>query len=172
MFFLGGDQGWLNAKVSWLGPEIETSRDIYFARAAYPMRGFRWNEFYGRKYFLTNFEFRFPFIDYMVIGWPLQFAIGNIGGVFFTDIGSAWERNVLVGVTPEYEPIIAYDKSFHGGGQGASGGFALDDIKMSFGAGIRMNLGFAVLRFDTAWRTTIEDTEPSPMFNISLGPDF
>ncbi|MHB9027970.1 MAG: BamA/TamA family outer membrane protein [Candidatus Latescibacterota bacterium] len=172
MFFLGGDQGWLNAKVAWLGPEIETSRDIYFARSAYPLRGFRWNEFYGRRYFLTNFEFRFPFIDYLLIGWPLQFALGNIGGVFFTDIGSAWGKNDLLRVDPEYGPIVVYNDTFHGGGQGEGGGFALDDIKMSFGVGMRMNLGFAVLRFDTAWRTNLEDTEPSPMFSISMGPDF
>ncbi len=172
MFFMGGDQGWLNARVAWLGPEIERSSDVYFARSVYPLRGFRWNEFYGRHYFLTNFEFRFPFIDYLLIGWPLQFGLGNIGGVMFTDIGAAWGKNEYLGLDSENMPIIEYDDTFHGGGQLENGNFYLDDIKMSFGVGMRMNLGFAVLRLDTAWQTDLNETKPSPMFSISLGPDF
>ncbi len=172
LFFLGGDQGWLNARVSWIGPEIERSQDIFFARQNYPLRGFRWNEFYGRRYFLTNFEFRFPFIDYLILGWPLRFGITNIAGVFFTDIGAAWGKNKLVDSEDGKTAVLVYDDSFHGGGQGDNGNFYLDDIKMSLGVGMRMNLGFAILRLDTAWRTNIDDTEPKPMFSFSIGPEF
>lgn len=172
IFFLGGDNGWLNARVSWLGEELERSEDIYFARSIYPLRGYKWNELYGRHFFLTNFEFRFPFIDYLAFGWPFRIAIGNIGGVIFTDIGAAWGKNALV--TSEDDStssVIVYDNSFHGGGQAENGSFVLDDIKMGVGFGIRMNLGFAVLRFDTAWPTDL-DTNGKPMFNLSIGPDF
>lgn len=163
MFFLGGDTGWLNARSATLDSAIESNRDIYFARVVYPLRGFRWYEFYGRKYFLTNFEFRFPFVDYLLVSWPFRFAIGNIGGVVFTDIGSAWDKLTSDGT---------YDTSFHGGGQAENGNLRLDDIKMSIGTGVRLNLGFAVLRMDTAWQTTLDDTKPSPMFSVSVGPNF
>lgn len=96
-------------------------------------------------------------------------AIGNISGVIFTDIGSAWYRPN--GVDPDTGEVI-YDKTFHGGGQSQGGAFMLDDIKMSWGIGMRMNVGFAVLRFDTAWRTNLDSQEPKPMFSFSIGPDF
>lgn len=191
MFFLGGDEGWLNAKVKWTDQNLETSQDIYFARASFPLRGYKWNNFFGPYYFLSNFEFRFPFIDYLVLGWPIKLGIGNIGGVFFTDIGSAWgkykwkivplkykdDKGNEVEVRDDngnvvYEERAVRDKSFHGGGQSDDGNFMLDDIKMSFGVGMRANLGFAILRFDTAWRTNINSTDTKPMFYISIGPDF
>jgi Tol biopolymer transport system component len=187
LFFLGGDEGWLNAKVKWTDQNLERSNQLFFARSSFPLRGYKWNEFFGSHYFLTNFEFRFPFIDYLQIGWPMQLGIGNIAGVFFTDIGSAWgsykwkmlpikdeEGNILTDVdgNPLMGEFAVPDKSFHGGGQSEAGGFMLDDIKMSFGVGARMNLGFAILRFDTAWRTNLNTTDPKPMFYVSIGPDF
>lgn len=183
MFFIGGDEGWLNAKVKWIDSNIERSKDIYFSRYSFPLRGYKWDNFFGPNYFLTNFEFRFPFIDYLVLGWPIKLGIGNIGGVFFTDIGSAWGKYKWKKfslddkgdeVRDDYGNIehAVPDKSFHGGGSNGRGGIMLDDIKMSFGVGMRANLGFAILRFDTAWRTTIDSTDSKPMFYISLGPDF
>lgn len=168
MFFLGGTSNWLNARISSIPPYLEGMQDLFFARFPFPLRGYSYYEEYGRRYFLTNFEFRFPFIDYLALGWPIPLAIGNINGVIFTDIASAWYKPVGYDIVKEK---VIYDKTFHGGGQ-TSGSFALDDIKMSWGFGIRMNLGFAVLRFDTAWRTNIDHQEPKPMFNISIGPDF
>ncbi len=186
MFFMGGDEGWLNARVKWIDPGVEQSKDIYFAQTVFPLRGYRWDNFFGPYYFLNNFEFRFPFIDYLVLGWPLQFGIGNIGGVLFADVGSAWgkykwktvpmlnEDGSAVTDTDGnvvYEQRTVLDKSFHGGGQGANGNFRLDDIKMSVGFGMRMNLGFVVLRLDAAWPTNL-DTTDKPMYTISIGPDY
>jgi outer membrane protein assembly factor BamA len=167
MFFLGGTDYWLNARVSSISSYIENGQDLFFARFPFPLRGFNYYEVYGRKYFLTNFEFRFPFIRYLALGWPIPLTIGNISGTAFTDIGSAWEKQKL---GPDNK--ITLDKSFHGGGQASNGTLYLDDIKMSWGFGVRMNLGFAVVRFDTAWRTTINKTDSKPMFILSMGPDF
>lgn len=168
MFFLGGTNNWLNARISRIPSELETMQDLFFSRYPFPLRGYKYYEEYGRRYFLTNLEFRFPFIDYLALGWPIPLAIGNINGVIFTDIGAAWYRPV--GRDPDTGEVI-YDKSFHGGSQEA-GTFALDDIKMCWGLGMRMNLGFAVLRLDTAWRTDLNRQEPKPVFSISIGPDF
>ena len=43
---------------------------------------------------------------------------------------------------------------------------------MSWGVGMRMNLGFAILRFDTAWRILQRVKDTKPIFYISIGPDF
>jgi len=168
LFFLGGTDNWLNARISRIPPHLENLQDLFFARFPFPLRGFKYYELYGQRYFLANFEFRFPFIDYLALGWPIPLALGNINGVLFTDIGSAWYKPS--DIDPDTGEVI-YDKSFHGGSQEA-GTFMLDDIKMSWGFGIRMNLGFAVLRMDTAWRTNLNEQEPKPVFSVSVGPDF
>ncbi|MFC1528498.1 BamA/TamA family outer membrane protein, partial [Candidatus Latescibacterota bacterium] len=167
LFFLGGTSNWLNAQYSRLPGHLEYMEDMFFARYPFPFRGFKYYEEYGQRYFLTNLEFRFPFIDYIALNWPIPLAIGNINGVLFTDIGSAWYKPYLDTNTGE----ILYDKSFNAGST-STGTFALDDIKMSWGLGVRMNLGFAILRFDTAWRTNLDKQEPRPIFYLSLGPDF
>jgi len=173
IFFLGGTSYWLNARINSIAPEIESSKDLYFARFPFPLRGYKYYSLHGRRYFLTNFEFRFPFIDYLAFGWPLPMAIGNINGVIFSDIGAAWGNLKLTKAGTESEPpVYGYDDSFHGGGQTDTGSFYLDDIKMAWGVGIRMNLGFAVLRFDTAWKVLLEEKDPKPMFSIAIGPDF
>ena len=177
MFFLGGTDYWLNARIAKVESYIERSQDLFFARFPFPLRGYEYYEEYGRKYFLTNFEFRFPFIQYLALGWPIPLVIGNISGTLFTDIGAAWERYIEVdGIDGGKKRIL--DKSFHGGGQTDNGTFLLDDIKMSWGFGMRMNLGFAILRIDTAWQAlqmdpiTKKAIDSKPMFCISIGPDF
>lgn len=166
LFFLGGTDNWLNARIAYIDGYLEGTRDILLARYPFPLRGYRYYDEFGQRYFLTNFEFRFPFIDYLIFNWPLPLGLSNISGVLFTDIGSAWYKPVVM------DEQIVIDKTFHGGGQTDSGSFALDDIKMSWGIGMRMNLGFAVLRLDTAWRTDIDTQDSKPMFSVSLGPDF
>ena len=171
MFFLGGTSYWLNARIESIPPHIENRQDLFFARFPFPLRGYKYYEIYGQKYFLTNFEFRFPFIEYLALSWPLPIVLGNIKGVVFTDIGAAWGK--MVDKTLEDGTLdVVFDDSFHGGGQTETGGFALDDIKMAWGVGIRMNMGFAVFRLDTAWKIFREQKDPKPVFSISLGPDF
>lgn len=174
LFFLGGTDNWLNAKINQLPNNIEKSQDTFFSRSPYPLRGYKWNEFYGEHYFLTNFEFRFPFIEYLSLDWPLPLTIGNIGGVIFTDIGSAWGKNerINIGTADNPDYITVYNGSFRGSVVDEAGIFKLNDIKMTWGFGMRVNLGFAILRFDTAWKTDLNQNFPSPMFSVALGPDF
>ncbi len=174
MFFLGGTDNWINARIAKTPEGMETLQDIFFARYPFPLRGFRYYEEYGRRYFLTNFEFRYPFIDYLSFRWPLPLVLGNISGALFTDIGAAWDRPMVDangGIVRTTTGDVVYDHSFHGG-EVSNGNFRLDDIKMSIGFGIRINLGFAVTRFDTSWRTDLDQIDNKPMFNFSLGPEF
>jgi Tol biopolymer transport system component len=170
MFFLGGTSNWMNARIARIPSYLETMQDLFFARYPFPLRGYRYYEEYGRRYFLTNVEFRYPFIDYLAFNWPLSIVLGNISGALFADAGAAWYKPV--GYEEDTGEVI-YDASFHGGGQDqSSGNVMLDDIKMSIGFGVRMNMGFAVVRLDTAWRTNLDEIEDKPFFSLSMGPEF
>ena len=38
-----------------------------------------------------NLEVRFPFINYLALGFPLKMIFGNIRGHAFVDVGAAWD---------------------------------------------------------------------------------
>lgn len=108
-YFLGGMPNWIFGTGSTNGVDDETSgetrwrnvildsnnntllQDIYFSEFAYPLRGARYSERFGTNVFLANFEFRFPFIQYFQLGFPMKVIFGNIRGHIFMDIGAAWD---------------------------------------------------------------------------------
>ena len=65
--------------------------DVYFTEYAFPMRGARFAERIGTYASLFNFEVRFPFINYLALGFPLKVVFGNIRGHAFVDVGAAWD---------------------------------------------------------------------------------
>lgn len=109
-FFLGGMQNWLwgsgetdgesdedTGNIRWrdviLNSQNKTLlQDIYFSEYATPLRGARYSERFGSNVFLANLEFRFPFIDYFQLGFPIKLIFGNIRGHLFMDIGAAWDN--------------------------------------------------------------------------------
>ena len=56
------------------------------------LRGARFAERFGNTTSLFNIEVRFPFINYLALGFPLKMIFGNIRGHAFVDIGAAWDR--------------------------------------------------------------------------------
>jgi len=108
-YFLGGMQNWIFGTGSTDGVDDETSgetrwrnvildsnnntllQDIYFSEFAYPLRGARYSERFGTNVLLANLEFRFPFIQYFQLGFPMKMVLGNIRGHIFMDIGAAWD---------------------------------------------------------------------------------
>ena len=108
----------------------------------------------GNRMVLMNLEYRFPLIDALYLGWPGRFGIGGIGGAVFFDTGSAFEG--------KFRPF----------GKTADGDFALADLNADYGFGIRANLGFLPLKFDWAWQTDLDRTEPHVQFNFSIAPEF
>ena len=102
----------------------------------------------------VNFEYRFPLIDFLLMGWPGRFALGPIGAVGFFDIGSA------------------FDDTFKPFAKTPAGNLVLNDLNADFGFGIRARLGWLPLRFDWGWKTDFVDTAPKPQFSFSIAPDF
>ena len=153
-FFLGGMDNWINYRFKG-GIRISVD-DIYFASFETPLRGADYYEQIGTRFFLTNFEFRFPFIRYFEMRVP-PMILSNIRGVAFLDLGAAW-RN---------------DKAFRFFRKDPSGLLPrLDTPVAGIGFGMRIYLGFFLLRYDLAWRTDFSEISSRPRAYFSLGAEF
>jgi outer membrane protein assembly factor BamA len=119
-----------------------------------PLRGYRYYDVSGTRYFLTNIELRYPFVEHLIMKFPLPLTLHYINGALFYDMGAAWDE----------------DKSFKGGT--SKGGNKLKDIKAGFGFGARANLGFFVLRYDVGWATDFDWVSAKPRHYVSMGAEF
>ncbi len=118
------------------------------------VRGYDYATVYGPKAGFISLELRYPFIDRFRMRFPLPVDIQGIRGVSFCDIG---------GVTDELRNFKTAVRS--------NGGIELEDLKMGFGTGIRLNIGIAVLKYDLAWHTNLQSV--SRMYqHFSLGSEF
>lgn len=156
-FFLGGEMNWINQK--WRDYVLDSQNeslleDIYFSEFVTPLRGARYYERVGTRYFLANVEFRYPFIKYLALGWPLPLTIGGLQGITFFDVGSAWFGN-------DFHPFA--DDPYYG--------TVMDDLVSGFGVGTRIFLGYFLLKIDCAWRYDMIRVH-RPQWYFSLGLDF
>jgi Tol biopolymer transport system component len=152
-FFLGGESNWLNP-VYRRYHDFTNPEDIYFSSFVTPLRGAPFYEREGTRFFLANFEFRYPFIKYLALGWPLPLAMGGLQGVTFLDLGSAWHNN-----------------DFHPFGHDNIRGVYFDDLVGGFGFGTRLFLGYFMLKIDVAWSFDLDNIS-KPQYLFSLGTDF
>ena len=107
----------------------------------------------GRKMALMNVEYRFPFVDALIIGWPGRWGIGGVQGAVFFDTGAAWDDQIKLT-------------------RGDGGLLRLDELNASLGFGMRMNIGYIPLKFDWAWKTDVYRVEPGVQFHFSIAPRF
>ena len=155
-FLLGGMRNWINYKYN------ENSRyrydgDIWFSSFETPFRGGNYYEMIGDRFVLTNIEFRFPLIQYLILGWPLPLGFQNIRGTLFMDVGSAWDADA-----EKFKPFNS-----------TSWGIPrLNDLRAGYGYGIRVNLGFFLLKYDAAWKTDWASSSAKPMHYFTLGAEF
>ena len=154
-FLLGGMLNWINYEYREVPLELGGSDLLYFSTFETPLRGTRYYELIGTRFVLTNLEFRFPLIRYLILGWPLPIGFQNIRGAMFVDIGSAWDDDKA------WRPFT-------------SGSFfpKLNDLKAGYGFGARLNMGFILLRYDVAWATDFASTGKRPIHYFSLGAEF
>lgn len=150
-YFLGGISNKIGS--STVDAEVYDVENLYFSDIVTPLRGFDYFELSGDRYFLTNFEFRYPFVDYLKMNFPLPLTIGYVTGNMFLDVGSAWDGSDFKGATGKGSPRLL-------------------DIKSAFGFGIRANLGIFVLRYDLAWQTDFANVADHPKSFFSIGADF
>ncbi len=153
-FYLGGLSNWFNYRYND-DYDFKNFMDKYYSEREYPLRGYRILEQSGNRYALVNAEFRYPFIKYLALGFPFPMVLGNINGVLFTDMGSAWNN-----------------EDFRGTYKDEDDNRRLKDILFSSGIGSRMNVGYFILRYDVSWSWDFGSTCSPPMHIFSLGTNF
>ena len=156
-FFLGGVSNWIN-RPYYIDIQESDIEDLYVAQFITPLRGGSLYEKIGDRYFLFNSEFRFPFIQYLIFGWPIPYPFINVRGALFYDIGAAWYGDL--------EKFNLFHKD-------ADGKKKLDDASMGLGFGIRFPFPFIgwPTKWDVAWETDMADIS-KPRYYLSLGYEF
>lgn len=153
-FFIGGTDGWINYSIEQNNFPISNVEDFAFLTPILPLRGYSYAKKVGTHFAVTNLEFRFPFLKYLIFGaLPLGFA--NIQGVSFLDMGSAWTNTNSL-------------KLF---GNDAGGSTVFQDLLIGTGMGMRFFIFGIPLRMDVAWRFNWSGFS-EPVYHFSLGPDF
>ncbi|HPL19017.1 MAG TPA: BamA/TamA family outer membrane protein [Spirochaetota bacterium] len=115
------------------------------------LRGYGLNSISGRNMFLFNTELRITPTDWATFGLPLRGGLGSTAFVLFFDAGSAWNGM--------YRFV---DKKTG----------RLDDLKMDFGAGLRMAVGpLIILKLDFAWAFDNKSIKQTNML-LGIGFDF
>lgn len=120
-YYVGGETYTFNAHANYDNLPDNLAR-FYFSDLDFPLRGYDMFDFSGTRKFVSNLEFRFPFVRELSFEWPIPLAITHVMGNLFVDYGGAW-----------------------------STGNPLDQFGMGFGYGWRMNLGIFVLKYTRGW---------------------
>ncbi len=136
--------------------DVEGVGDVYQFYASYAdlLRGWDYVSLNGTRYGVGSVEFRFPVVNYLSLAAPIPMTFTRGRGVIFTDLG-----------------FVSDDLSTFKGARG-HGGYRLEDIKMSFGTGFRLNVGYFVLRTDIAWRTDLASVSQKPKYYFTMSTEF
>ena len=108
------------------------------------------------------------------LGLPVKLhaeQLSNIGGALFLDTGFAWDRGDalsfyqadMTDASPEQKALFT---------KAPNGLMMAQDLFAGIGFGLRMNLGFLLLRVDFAWPTNFYSTSREMMVLWSLGADY
>jgi len=183
-FYLGGIDNWLNRRFD--GQIRDNLKDMYFSQFVTPLRGANYYRLVGSKYFLTNAEFRFPLVQYLLLGWPLPVGFQHIRGSLFVDVGGAWDPyesfNPETGRWEIGDPYKSYydeegnwvEYQAHKGFKATktvNGETYFEDMAVSWGIGARGVFLFLIGRIDVAWLYD-GNKFSSPNYIFSLGFDF
>ena len=142
-FWVGGEDFTFNAHANSanLPKKLE---EFYFSQFDFPLRGFDYYEFKGTRKFVSNVEFRYPFIREFSVVWPIPLVLRYVMGNVFMDYGGAW-----------------------------SSGDPFDVMGMGLGYGMRMNLGIFVLKYTRSWAIKGIGSHENPQRDYwSLGAEF
>ncbi len=155
-FLAGGIGNWINYQ---LDPGyidyLSDYEDLYFAEYVLPMRGIPYFSLTGNHYTAFNAEFRFPFIEYLSVKWPVSMVFGNVRGEIFSDWVKTWDADQ---VNDRSMTDILFTNQ--------------ENTYWGTGFGMRMNLGIFVLRYDMAFDMSESTLWENRQHIWSLGLDF
>ncbi|GAB4332708.1 MAG: basic secretory protein-like protein [Calditrichia bacterium] len=159
-FYLGGTENWINRKFRG-GRRVGSINEVFFSEFITPLRGAYYYERIGDRFFVTNWEFRFPLIEYLKLGFP-PISLFNIRGVAFADIGSAWTNQ-----SSDWWSL----SSFQGAHKNEYGETEFKDLIAGYGFGARVYFMGFLLKWDVAWPYNLAGSG-KPIHYWSLGLDF
>lgn len=116
----------------------------------HPLRAAR-----GRNTAQASAEFRYPFIEHVRLGWPFRASFGGVRGALFTDVGTAFD---------DWSGFRL--RAQHSG----QGDLAWRDVKVGFGAGVRLRVAFLPIRVDVGWPTDFARVG-GPRWHFAIGPE-
>ncbi len=150
-FFLGGAVQHRN-----IWGETNFIEDIlgFYLNYGDMLRGYEYAVVQGTNYGLFSTEFRVPFIETLKLDAPIPITVSNWRGVLFVDAGTAFDEF----------------RSFRGAE--TENGYRLDDIKLGFGLGYRVNLGYFLFKHEIAWNSDLSEILQKPISYITLGAEF
>jgi Tol biopolymer transport system component len=128
---------------------------VFSLGGGYTLRGYPDFRFEGNNMAFASLELRYPFIDRLVTRGPIPLMLNGIRGVFFFDIGGAWDgqfNDIRVARTVD-------------------GTERLEDIHAAYGFGFRMIFSYLLLRLDFAWATDFGGPAMRRV-HFTLGGDF
>jgi len=155
-FMAGGIENWLNYRLdnSYIN-YLADYEDLYFSEYVLPVRGAPYFGFVGNHYAALNTEFRFPFIEYLSMKWPISLVLGNVRGEVFSDWVKTWDASQTEGL--DISEILFTNQN---------------NIYWGTGYGMRMNLGIFVVRYDMAFDMSQRPLWQNRQHLWSLGLDF
>ena len=154
-----------------LGGSFGPDQSLFYLGGIDTLRSYNYEDLIGTRIGLLNVELRIPFIDELRFGWPLEWSIGGIRGIAFSDFGTVWsdDSNKSIFIHKEYKfgPNNPYQAANTKGNS-----IRLKDIKGSIGSGMRLQLGLFALDFVAARRTDLSRIEPKVTYHFGLGQAF
>ncbi len=161
-YHLGGTSNWISPRTSQ--GDIYSVEDIYINELVVPVRGYNYFSQSGNRFGIFNLEFRYPFIDYFRMHFPLPITLSQVSGALFWDMGAAWDRD---------NKHFLENMRFHNPQADTTDQpVAADEALAGFGFGPRINLGIFVLRVDLAWATNLVHVAHKPRWYFSFGAEF
>ena len=155
-FLAGGISNWINYRLDNNYIDyLSNYEDLYFSEYVVPVRGVPYFAYTGNHYAAFNAEFRFPFIEYLSVKWPISMVIGNVRGELFSDWVKTWNAE-QIGGSNFYDTVFKDQNNSYWG----------------TGFGMRMNLGIFVLRYDMAFDMSEQTLWDNRQHIWSLGLDF
>ncbi len=155
-FMAGGLGNWINYRLdnNYIN-YLSNYEDLYFSEYVLPVRGAPYFGYVGSHYAAFNAEFRFPFIEYLSVKWPISMVLGNVRGEIFSDWVKTWDADQLAGRS--FTDALRADQN---------------NSYWGTGFGMRMNLGIFVLRYDLAFDMSVSALWENRQHLWSLGLDF
>jgi Tol biopolymer transport system component len=133
------------AQRTLLGGSFGGTPQIFRIGGPFTFRGTDYGELSGTRVLISNTEYRFPFLFFF--GPEIDF----LQAVFFWDMAAAWEEDL--------HPFSRED------------GFHFDDLNGAYGTGLRVGLGYLVLKLDWSWETDLNSIGRKFTF-FSIGTDY